>query len=351
MVASSERKTEYVDYLIKEISLNAASLKTNIKTIYIGGGTPSSLALDDLSRLLLAIESVVDFSQIEEYTIEINPEDINQQLITLLKSNHINRISIGIQTFQPKLQQVIGRKCDYTDILDKLNQLKEAGFHNISVDLMYGIMGENIKDLDEDLTLFLTLPITHLSTYSLILEEKTILFHQYQKGTFKLIDEDLESTMYFHIIEKLKKHAFKHYELSNFALNGYEAKHNLIYWSNEEYISIGAGSSGYYNHYRYQITQNLKQYYDGINRDEIIKTTNEYITETEAMWEKVILALRLINGLSLKKFENKYNQNLLDVYPNITTLINNGHLEVINDYIRIPEKYLYLSNFILNEIR
>ena len=345
-VSSKENQIKYVDYLIKDLMLKIKPYKT----IYIGGGTPSSLELPVLSKLLKNINELFNISEVEEFTIEVNPEDINIELINCLKKYKVNRISIGIQTFHERLCKYLGRYSVYEDIKTKISLLKENGFDNINVDLMYGIANESIKELEEDIDMMLSLNVNHISTYSLILEEKTILYHQFQKGLFSLSNEDEERAMYDLIIEKLTSNDYLHYEISNFAKKTYESKHNVIYWSNEEYVGVGAGSSGYEDGYRYKNTTNLDKYYYGIDNNDKVFEENEFIDLNTKMWEEVMLGLRMIKGISLDSFYQKYKISIFDAFPKIEKLIKQGFLEILEEKLKITDNNLYISNAILTEI-
>lgn len=345
-VSSKQNQIKYVDYLIKDLMLNIKPYKT----IYIGGGTPSSLELPVLSKLLKKINDLFNIDELEEFTIEVNPEDINVELIECLKKYKVNRISIGIQTFHKRLCKYLGRYSDYDDIKTKITLLKENGFDNINIDLMYGIANESIKELEEDIDMMLSLDVTHISTYSLILEEKTILYHLYQKGLFSLSNEDEERSMYDLIIKKLTDTGYLHYEISNFSKKMYESKHNVIYWSNEEYVGIGAGSSGYENGFRYKNTTDLKNYYSGIDNNNKVFEEYEFIDVNTKMWEEVMLGLRLIDGLSIESFYQKYKVSIFDAFPKIEKLIEQGFLEIVKERIKITHNNFYISNAILTEI-
>ncbi len=345
-VSSKQNQIKYVDYLIKDLMLNIKPYKT----IYIGGGTPSSLELPVLSKLLKKINELFNVSELEEFTIEVNPEDINVELIECLKKYNVNRVSIGIQTFHKRLCKYLGRFSDYDDIKTKISLLKEYGFHNINIDLMYGISNESIKELEEDIDMMISLDVSHISTYSLILEEKTILYHQFQKGLFSLSNEDEERIMYDLIIEKLTNNGYLHYEISNFSKKMNESKHNIIYWSNEEYVGIGAGSSGYEDGYRYKNTTNLEDYYLGIDNNHKVFEENECIDLDTKMWEEVMLGLRLVKGVSIESFRQKYKVSIFDVFPKIKKLIEQGFLEIVEGKLKITDNNFYISNAILTEL-
>lgn len=348
MVVSNSYQDKYIDYLVKD--LNNLKIEENalIDTIYIGGGTPSSLSINNLERLLKVISKKI--KSISEFTVELNPEDIDYKLIKVLRKYPVNRISIGIQTFNKKFQTLLNRFSDFNDMLEKMNLLKLAGFTNINVDLMYGFYEQSLDELKDDLEKMCLLRPTHISTYSLILEEKTIFYHEYLKGNFKLLDEDLESMMYYEIIKYLNKNGFEHYEISNFAVKGKESKHNLTYWENREYLAVGAGASGYYNNFRYKITTKIIDYYRGVDNNQIALVEKEYIDLENKMSEEIMLGLRLIKGISLDSFYEKYQKNLLEVYPYCLDLIKQGFLEIKDNYLRITHNNYYISNAIIGKI-
>ncbi len=348
MVASSSYQDKYIDYLIKDFNSLDDNKITLIDTIYIGGGTPSSLSISNLDRLLKTISDKIN--SVNEFTMELNPEDIDYELIRVLRKYPVNRISIGIQTFNKKFQSLLNRYSDFDDILEKMNLLRLAGFTNINIDLMYGFAAETLDDLMVDLEKMCLLRPTHISTYSLILEEKTIFYHEYLKGNLQLIDEDLESLMYYEIIKYLTKYGFEHYEISNFAEKNFESKHNLAYWQNREYLAIGASASGYYDNYRYKITPKIIDYYRGIDNNQKTLAENEYVDLETKMDEEIMLGLRLIKGICLKSFFDKYGYDLLEVYPNCLELINQGFLEIKDNCLRITSNNYYISNAIIGKI-
>ncbi len=307
--------------------------KEELETIYIGGGTPSSLSLEELRRLLSIVQKL-HFSKNYEYTVECNIENISEEKIKLLSSFGVNRISIGIQTFQEKYLKFLNRKHTRKEILEKISMIKKY-ISNINVDLIYAIPGETIEELEDDLNSFLSLNIPHISTYSLIIEEHTVLYNQKVKN----ISEDLDLKMYERIQEKLKD--YNHYEISNFSLPGFESKHNLTYWNNEEYYGFGLGASGYVNGLRYENTRSMNHYLQG-NR--VLEA--HQLTEQEKIENEFILGLRKLEGISFLKLQEKYHKNFLNSKI-IHNLLENGFLEKKQSNLLIPLKYLYTSNEIL----
>lgn len=350
MVVSDKFKQQYVNYLIKEINIRNIS-KYQFDTIYIGGGTPSSLKLSDLELLLSNVTSKIDMSTIKEFTFEVNPEDVCEELISLLVKYQVNRISMGIETFSKKIAKILNR-CyhSFDEIKEKINIIKKYGINNINGDLIYAVNTETLNLVKSDLRRLLKLGLTHISTYSLILEEKTILYEKYKKKEFDYIDEETDEKMYKEITRILKKNNFIHYETSNFALPNYEAIHNLKYWKKEEYLGIGAGSSSYINHERFTNVRNIKLYYDGLDNNNLNIIDTSKLSFDDETDEFVMLGLRMMKGLNKDKFFKLFNISLKDRYPNIDNLISEGLLVENESYIYIPEKYSYIANHIIIKI-
>ncbi len=307
-----------------------------IKTLYIGGGTPSSLSVEELKKLL-NITKLFKLDKDVEFTIELNIEHINEEILKLLSQNNVNRLSIGVQTFNQKHLKLLNRTHDKDEVIDKINMAKKIGFHNINIDLIYAIPGQTKEELITDLNIFLSLDICHVSTYSLIIEPRTILYIK----NVDYIDETLDYEMYKIINKILTKNNFKYYEISNYSKEGYESKHNLRYWDNLEYYGFGAGASGYVNNVRYTNTKNINKYINFNYRDE-----EEFIDKKTKLENEFILGLRKINGINKNDFYRKYNCDIHSI-KNVNKLIEEGKLIDNGTNIYISPKYLYLSNEIL----
>ena len=309
----------------------------DITTIYIGGGTPSALSCDEIKRLMEII-SVFKTENLKEFTFECNLSDINKELLLLLKYYKVNRLSIGIESFNKKNLEFMERTADYKEALEKIKLCREYGFNNINIDLMYAIPGETLKDLKKDLDLFMSLNPTHISTYSLIIEEHTKL----DNVKAQVIAEELDYEM-FKLIEKRLKNAH-HYEISNFAIKGYESIHNLVYWNNEEYYGFGLGAAGYIDDIRYENTKNLKEYLLG----NYVKS-KEILGKKEKMDYEIMLGLRKLDGINIKEFKEKYGEDIETVY-NLAPLYKNKDLIKKKGYIYINTSKIYIMNEILIKI-
>lgn len=324
----------YLEALKKEI-INSYQ-KEELDTIYIGGGTPSALELEELKELF-EILSLLKKSKNLEYTIECNIDSITKEKLLLFKQYGINRISIGIETLNPKLLKEIGRNHSKEDVKEKISWMKELGFSNINVDLMYALPTETMKDLRKDLNFFFTLDISHISTYSLIIEPNT----KFGIQNLEPIDEDLDREMYEVIKEECRKHGYIHYETSNFGRPNFFSRHNLTYWNNEEYYGFGLGASGYIKNIRYENTRSINEYLNGTT----ILESHE-LTPLETMQNEMILGLRKTEGVHEETFYKKYQKKIEDVFP-IAPLLKEQKLKRENGYLKISEEYQYLANEIL----
>ena len=307
-----------------------------LDTLYIGGGTPSSLNMNELKELFEIIK-LLNVKDSCEFTFECNVNDITQELIEFLYSNKVNRLSIGIESFNKDKLKFMERFSDYEDVKNKIDMIRNIGINNINVDLMYGIPGETLKDLKQDLNLILKLKPDHISTYSLILEEYTKL----TINKVEPIDEELELEMFNYIRKKLKSKKYNHYEISNFALNQKESIHNLNYWNNEEYYGFGLGAHGYIDGIRYENTKNFNKY---IENDFVAK--QEFVGIREKQENELMLGFRKIKGINLQEFFDKYEVNIQDAFP-VKPLLKNKDLIYKNGYIFINPEKLYIMNEIL----
>ena len=319
---------KYLKALDKEINDNYKG--ETLKTLYIGGGTPSCLNMDELRKLFEVLKKFeLDFNY--EFTFECNLNDITEELLLFLKENNVNRLSIGVESFNEKILKVLGRKYNF-DIMEKLELVKKY-FSNINIDLIYGVNGESLEDLKEDLDKFIKLDVSHISIYSLILEDNTIL----KVNNYEEIDSDLCRSMYDYICDILEKEDYIHYEISNFSKEGFQSKHNLNYWNNGKYYGFGLGASGFTKNIRYSNTRGVNKYLKGNFRSE-----EEIISEKVDMENFMILGLRKIEGVSKQEFYKRYNKKIEDVF-------NVSKLEESKDYYFIKKDNMYVSNYILED--
>jgi len=325
---------EYLNSLENEIKSFYKGEK--IRTLYIGGGTPSSLSIEELAKLF-QIVNLLNLENLEEFTIECNIESITNEKLILFKKHNVTRLSIGIQTFNEKYLKLLNRSHTKKEVFEKIEMAKLIGFDNINVDLMYALPGETIEDLESDVDEFLKLNVSHISSYSLMIEPHT----HFYINKIKSIDEDVDYEMYKYIEKRLQNRNYIHYEVSNYAKAGCESKHNLVYWNNEYYYGFGLSASGYLESYRYDNTKNLKKY----NSHNYIESINK-ISEEEKLKYELILGFRKLRGINKNDFKLKFNKSIYEV-PNINDLLHKGMLKEDETNIFIPEDWVYKSNEIL----
>ncbi|MBP5445913.1 MAG: radical SAM family heme chaperone HemW [Acholeplasmatales bacterium] len=331
---NKEMIKEYLIHLKEEL-LSYDKYFETVKTIYIGGGTPTLLDNDDLTYLF---EMLKDFKKIEEFSIEINPETLTLDKVKILKKYGVNRCSIGVESFDPKILKILGRKHNNEDVYNAVKMLKDNGINNINIDLIFGVPGSDLSSIKNDLNEFYKLDINHLSYYSLILEENTILYHKYMHNEFNVIDNEIEAKMYEFIIDDLEKNGFKQYEISNFSKNNTESIHNKLYWNKKEYIGIGLGASGYLENMRYTNQTVLNEYYKSPIK------TKEFLTKSDDFKEEMILNLRTLKGISIDYIKNKYDKDIINDFNDVKKYINDGFLKVDEGYLHLTKKGLLIAN-------
>lgn len=323
--------SKYLDSLEKEIDMRYKN--EEIETIYIGGGTPSVLNIDELENLFNIIKKI-NIKHLQEFTFEFNCEDITLEKMLFLKKNGVTRLSVGVESFNEKFLKSINRKLD----LEKL-KIAFSFFDNINIDLMYSFSNQSLKDVSFDIDKVLSLKPKHISIYSLIIEKNTLF---YING-FKEVSDDIQRKMYDLIVERLEKNGYIHYEISNFAKAGFFSKHNLVYWNNEEYYGFGLGASGFINFERYENTKSFKKYFDLDFISFKEKINNERYLEDEFM-----LGLRKVRGINLSNFRKKFNFNVMEI-PLVSDLVSKKLLLNDGKNIYINEKFLYVSNEIMEK--
>lgn len=339
-------KNQPVDEYLEALMTEVRQYKLPpLRTLYIGGGTPSALSASQLEYLLTHLEKELDLSQLEEFTIEANPGDLTADKITVLKQSACNRVSLGVQTFDDKMLKRIGRSHNERQIYETINSLKAAGFHNISIDLIYALPGQTMEQVVDNVAKALALDIPHMSLYSLILENHTVFMNRQRRGSLHLPNEDVESDMFDYILKELEANGFEHYEISNFTKPGFESRHNLMYWDNVEYYGIGAGASGYLNGMRYRNRGPIQHYLKSIREKGHSRLHEEILTKEEQMEEEMFLGLRKKSGISIQKFEKKFNLSFEERYGKIVNqLVQEGLLQVEGNQIRMTKQGLFLGD-------
>lgn len=336
---NSNLQYDYIKALEKELlSID----KKNFETIFIGGGTPTILSVQNLRHLL---KLLVKFNA-KEFTVECNPGTLTKEKLELMKEFGVNRLSIGLQAWQDTHLKTLGRIHSREQFLDNFNLARQIGFQNINIDLMFGIPNQTIQDWRETLDQVLQLKPEHLSCYGLIVEEGTPFHELYEAGTYSLMEEELEREMYYQTVDLLEQHGFTHYEISNFALEGFECKHNMTYWRNEEYIGIGAGAHSFQSHFRFSNALRVEDY---IARAESGATAliveRIPVSLEDEMAEYMFLGLRMLEGVRGKDFSDRFGVQLSSVYGSeLRELQQLQLLHVAEDGYALTAKGIDLSN-------
>ena len=330
---SQDTAEKYLDQLEKETDRIRQDC---FDTVYIGGGTPSCLS-ESLLEMLFGILS--RFKVIGEFTFEINPESMTMEKAVILKKYGVNRVSIGIQSFNEEILKEIGRVHDFKDVDNTFKYLDAVGITNRSIDLMYGFQHQSVKDLEEDIEKAVLLDVKHISIYELEVHENTVL----GKRGYTNCDGDTSYLMYKTLMEKLESHGFHQYEISNFALEGYQSQHNKTYWHYEDYIGIGPGAAGKENHVRYENTHSLKKYLQGSCREEEIMLSIE-----DERFEYIMMGLRLLEGIDLNKYNKLFNCDINEHFREpLAKHLANGNLVVEKNYLKLSKNGIFVMNDIL----
>ncbi|WP_314368839.1 radical SAM family heme chaperone HemW [uncultured Streptococcus sp.] len=331
----------YLEHLIQETRSYEIG---KLRTLYIGGGTPTALSAQQLAYLLTELPKVMDLSEVEEFTIEANPGDLDPDKISVLKDSQVNRVSLGVQTFDNKMLKKIGRSHQEQDIYDNIRHLKQVGFDNISIDLIYALPGQTMDQVKENVAKAIDLDIPHMSLYSLILENHTVFMNRMRRGKLPLPKEELEAEMFEYIIEELEKAGFEHYEISNFSKPGFESRHNLVYWDNAEYYGLGAGASGYVDGIRYKNHGPIRHYLEAVEAGKA-RITEEHLTLEEKMEEELFLGLRKKTGVSKARFEEKFGVSFDQRYGQVVASLTEQGLLVPDDkQVRMTKRGLFLGD-------
>ena len=340
---------QYINALKKEIK-NNINKEYKITTIYIGGGTPSSIEENYIADIIETIklnmndENLKEFKNVE-VTIEVNPGTVTEKKLKTYKEIGINRLSIGVQETHDELLKSIGRIHTYEEFLKTYNLARKIGFNNINVDLIIALPNQTIQDIKENLEKIIKLNPEHISVYSLILEEGTLFYNKYNENKIKLPDEELERNMYWYVKNTLENNGYMHYEISNFSKKGFESKHNMNCWNQEEYLGFGVAAHSYNNKTRYSNTNSIEEYIKGSN-----KIIHEKQTLEDMQKEYMLLGLRKIEGINIQKFKNKFAQNPIFIFKEqLSKLVNEELIAIDGNKIKLTNKGLDLANIVWEE--
>ncbi|KAF1292061.1 radical SAM family heme chaperone HemW [Candidatus Enterococcus leclercqii] len=337
---------EYIEMLLREMTLQLE--KTPVKsapTLYVGGGTPTSLTAKQLERLLSGIVERFPMETVTEFTVEANPGDLTADKLAVMQNYQVNRLSMGVQTFDDRLLKKIGRRHTSADVYETMAFLEKADFRNVSIDLIYALPGQTLAGFRETLQRAIELDLPHYSLYSLILENKTMFMNWVRQGRLTLPDQEEESQMFEETILAMEKAGRKQYEISNFALAGKESEHNKVYWHNEHYFGFGAGASGYVGDTRYKNFGPIQHYLSPLRENKLPVYDKETLTVKSQMEEEMFLGLRLKEGVSASRFAEKFQRSIQEVYGKVLAEEQQaGLLEVTGDRIRLTETGLLIGN-------
>ncbi|EGP4716640.1 oxygen-independent coproporphyrinogen III oxidase [Enterococcus faecium] len=326
---------EYVEMLLNEMRLMLESHPTaNLETLYVGGGTPTSLSAKQLDRLLSGAREILPFQDGKEFTVEANPGDLTREKLQVMKNYGVNRLSMGVQTFDNRLLKKIGRKHTAEDVYQTMKFLKAENFTNVSIDLIYALPGQTFEGFRDTLEKALALDLPHYSLYSLILENKTMFMNWVRQGRLELPDQETETKMFEETIEAMEKHGRHQYEISNFGLSGHESQHNLMYWNNDHYFGFGAGASGYLGNIRYRNKGPIQHYLRPLRVNERPVLEEEKLTRKNQIEEEMFLGLRKKTGIAKKHFYDRYQQTIESVYGDVLMKLEEEGL-LVNEEERI----------------
>jgi len=343
----------YIDTLCKELSLKKAYANT-LKTIYIGGGTPSLLPDECFTQLFRCLRDNFHLSSSPEIIVEANPGTIDKKKINTLLSLGVNRLSIGIQSFNDEELRILGRIHTSEDALRTIELIKDARMSNFSIDLMYGIPGQTMDSWSKSISEAVGLSPAHISTYELTPEENTPLYELLQSHKMEMPDEELILEMYNHVIDYLTFCGYEHYEVSNFALPGFRCIHNLNYWDRGEYIGVGAGAHSFVKGVRSKNTEDVNNYIDDLNKGIIPEIESTKLTPLDTVKEFIFLGLRKMEGVNINKLPPfipplaRGDRGGCDSLLNACKeLVDDGYLEIENSNLRLTRKGLVISNTII----
>lgn len=336
----------YIDALKAEISLYSDLLSESIvETIYFGGGTPSAIDSKHIRDIISSVKRHTRFSENIEITVEVNPGTLDQVKMNDYLASGVNRISMGLQTANDHLLESIGRIHSTNDFLTSYQALIEAGFKNISLDLMFGLPGQKLQDIERAVKLVSSLGPKHVSAYGLKIEEGTPLYYAYEAGKVELPDEETERAMYHLIVSGLKEIGIEQYELSNFSVPGYESKHNLTYWKNRPYLGLGVSSHSKINHERFSNSSELVKYVETLKSGKLAIVEKDYIAPSEDLFETIILGLRLNEGIDMDEIGKRYAVDFRSLYSAVIEKCTRASLiEIDGSIIRLTELGRDLAN-------
>lgn len=344
---NESRATDFVIGLGKEMDLYLPEDKNHLRTLYVGGGTPTTLNVEQLTIMMENIHRKFDMDKLEEFTIEINPGDIDDEKTKLLKAYGVNRISFGVQVMDDEMLKQLGRVHRVKDVYDTVNLLTKNDFHNISLDLIYSLPHQTIEQFTTSLEEALAFDLPHYSTYALQIEPQTVFYNKHRKGQLHRPKEDDEVMMYEILLDHMEQRGVEQYEISNFAKPTYESKHNLAYWNNDYFYGFGAGASGYLPGERFMNVKTVPTYIKKIEANEKPVLQIDEITIQEQMEEEMMLGLRKAKGYRINNFEKKFGITIDKVYgAELIKLQNDKLLTRKGNILKLTNQGMLLGNIV-----
>ena len=337
------RIDSYIKNLIKEIRLYQKKLSVEVDSIYIGGGTPSYIDPKYIKEIVNEVRKF-KISELKEFTIECNPNSISKEKLAIYKDLGINRISLGVQSFDDDVLKEIGRNHTADIALRDIEMIRKAGFDNLSFDLMLNLPGQTHKSIENDLNLVKKISPEHISWYSLVIEEGSRFYALDKENKLNLMDDDLEVDIFSEIIDQLGKLGLNRYEVSNFAKKGYESYHNKKYWQGKGYIAFGMSGAGYLTNYRYTNIKNFIYYENMISGGKLPIDEISYIDKKEREKEYIIFKLREISGINLATFKKLFGHDFLHTYKKEIDQFIGYDFFIIDENFRFSQKGMNLSN-------
>ncbi|MBI4687884.1 MAG: radical SAM family heme chaperone HemW [Nitrospirae bacterium] len=342
-IYNPEKETAYIEALKNEIQ--SLKISSPLISLYIGGGTPTALSTDSLSDLIAHIFKNIQFVKDAEATIEANPGTLDKKKLEIVRHAGINRVSLGVQSFNDNELASLGRLHTSKEAKDAVYLIKGAGFENFGIDLIYGVPSQDSRSWEETLNTAVSLKPKHISSYELTLEDDTLLYEYVKNGKMKLPSEEEIINMYNYAIDYLKAEGFIHYEISNFAMPGYSCRHNLNYWDRGEYYGAGVGAVSFIKGKRFRNTPDIKDYINTVRNGDSPVVEAEDITEDKALVEAIFLGLRKAEGINLEYFSKTYKKDILGLYSKeINELLNEGLIVIEGNKLKLTRKGLLLSN-------
>ena len=333
-----ENKERYIEALMHEMSLRLKGRWQVPDTIFMGGGTPTALSSMELQKILGHLNTLIDLSKVQEFTCEANPGTVDEEKLYILKNGGVNRLSFGVQSFDDVLLRRIGRIHSTQEAIEAVCLAKQVGFQNINIDLMYGLPGQSKKQWYDTIQTALSLGTQHLSLYQLILEPYTAIVHELENNRLPPIDEDGAAQWFEEQREWIAQAGYMQYEISNYALCGFESKHNQIYWDLDDYLGLGLGATSWERPIRRVNTSNFSSYVGAYYSSKDVPCSEERVTIDDQMSESVFMALRMNRGLSRQKFKSLYNKDVTEVFAKA---IEEG---IKNQWFTVSDSNVALTN-------